>query len=138
MNARPGVVTNELTMRMTKLPWWIVVHRRIETLDTKLASRASEFMTNPLEDTLGLFNFGKYTQLANPLYAFTKVNKMWQIALDNEEDEEDNEEDKNAETEENNHNKNDDHNDGTRTTRRPKQGATKQVQINKIKTEQQL
>lgn len=127
-----GTLDQDHAMQMIKLPSSIVVHQQMDTLDTKLAAQASEFTTNPLEDTLGIFDFRKYQQIKNQDYAYTKVDKLWQINVKAEEEE--NADYSNLDTEET----------GEVAKRRiqPRQtrkdSNTLQVKINNIKTEMQL
>jgi hypothetical protein len=65
-------------MRMEKLPSSMVVHKRVVTLDTRLAEMDGELVSNPLEHNLGFYDFGRYTKAAEDAdYAFVKLNNMW-------------------------------------------------------------
>jgi hypothetical protein len=96
---RPGKVRKEAAMRLTKIP--------VDTADTRFMNATTELVHNPLEKSLGIFDFGKYAQ-ADPTkeYAFIKVNEMWDEPIDNDTDEEEEDEEPN----EQNH-KDTDHND---------------------------
>jgi hypothetical protein len=76
-NRRPGKRQKELAMRMEKIPSSLVVHKRVDTIDTRLAQWEGQLAANPLEKNLGFFDFGKYTQVPeNAEFAFVKINKM--------------------------------------------------------------
>jgi chemotaxis protein histidine kinase CheA len=65
-------------MRMEKLPSTIVIHKRVDTLDSRLAQMEGELANNPLEKNLGFFDFGKYTTAPqDAAFAFVKINDMW-------------------------------------------------------------
>jgi hypothetical protein len=76
---------------MEKLPLTIVIHKRVDTLDSRLAQMEGELANNPLEKNLGLFDFGKYTTAPeDAAFAFVKINEMWnepiQARMDSEEE----------------------------------------------------
>jgi hypothetical protein len=65
-------------MRMEKLPSTIVIHKRVDTLDSRLAQMKGQLANNPLEKNLGFFDFGKYTLAPeDAAFAFVKINDMW-------------------------------------------------------------
>jgi hypothetical protein len=81
-------------MRLTKIPSAIVIHKRVDTADTRFMEQTQDLVHNPLEKSLGLFDFGRYAQAApDKEYAFVKINKMWDEPV--EDDEEDNDEQNN-------------------------------------------
>jgi hypothetical protein len=89
-----GKRQKELAMRMEKLPSTIVIHKRVDTLDSRLAQMEGPLANNPLERNLGFFDFGKYTIAPDSEdFAFVKVNEMWDepidANLDSEEESED-------------------------------------------------
>jgi hypothetical protein len=58
---RLGKLRKEAVMRSTKLPSTIVIHKRVDTADTRFMERAETLVLhNPLEKSLGLFDFEKY------------------------------------------------------------------------------
>jgi hypothetical protein len=76
---------------MTKIPSTVVIHKRMDSMDTRLMRMKGEIVHNPLEQNLGLFDFGSYHQAdPNAPYAFERVNQIWQEDIDT--DESDNEE----------------------------------------------
>jgi hypothetical protein len=91
---KKGKRHKELAMRMEKLPSSVVIHKRVDTLDTRLAQMEGQLASNPLERNLGFFDFGKYIMAAdNKDFAFVKVNEMWnepiEAELDSENDDSD-------------------------------------------------
>ena len=78
LTKRPGKRTKELAMRMERLPSSLVVHKRVATLDTKLAEMGGDMVSNPLERNLGFYDFGRYTTAPGDAdYAFEKLNDLW-------------------------------------------------------------
>ena len=59
---------------MEKLPLTMVIHKRMDRMDTRLATMKEPLVHNPLEKNLGFFDFGKFTR-ANPKsdHAFDKI-----------------------------------------------------------------
>jgi hypothetical protein len=57
---QPGKLHKEAAMRLTKLPLTIVIHKRVDTADTRFMEQAAKLVHNPLEKSLGIFDFGKY------------------------------------------------------------------------------
>jgi hypothetical protein len=74
-----GYRHKELTMHMEKLPSTIIIHKRVDTLDSRLTQMDGELTNNPLEKNLGFFDFGKYTLAPEEAtFAFVKINEdMW-------------------------------------------------------------
>ena len=56
MNRKPGKITTEAAHRLTKLPSTIVIHKRMDTIDTKMLARRAELCDTPLEKALNLEN----------------------------------------------------------------------------------
>ena len=74
----PGKRMKELAMRMERLPSSLVVHKRVTTLDTKLAEVGGDLVSNPMERKLGFYDFGRYTKAPDDAYyAFEKLNESW-------------------------------------------------------------
>ena len=87
----------ESAIQMEKLPLTMVIHKRMDTMDTKLATMKEPLVHNPLEKNLGFFDFGRFT-CANPDsdLAFKKIAALWNDEVENSdssEEEDDNEED---------------------------------------------
>jgi hypothetical protein len=87
----------ELAMRMEKLPPSMVVHKKVATLDNRIAEIEGELVSNPLERNLGFYDFGRYTKVVGDAdYAFEKMNDLWDEEIRaelNSEDETETEED---------------------------------------------
>ena len=79
LNRSPGKRMKELAMRMEKLPSSLVIHKRVDTLDTRLAEMEGALVSNPLERNLGFYDFGKYTTAPGDAnFAFEKIADLWQ------------------------------------------------------------
>jgi hypothetical protein len=97
VSTKIGYMHKELAMRMEKLLSTIVIHKRVDTLDSRLTQMEGELINNPLETNLGLFSFRKYTIAPDDAaFAFEKINDMWnepiQARMDSEEETSDAEE----------------------------------------------
>ena len=78
---------------MEKIPSSLVIHKNLDTTDTRLASLEGPLVQNPLEQNLGLEFFGKYIRAPEEAnFAFDKIEDLWDIEVDDSEDEEDPEE----------------------------------------------
>jgi len=82
--SRPkGKRMKEMAFRMERLPSTIVIHKRVDTLDTRFAKMEQNLADRPLEQTLGFIDFGKYRKApTNSDHAFVKVNDMWSEPID--------------------------------------------------------
>ena len=68
----------EMAFRMEKFPSTIIIHKRVDTLDTRFAKMEEELADRPLEQTLGFVNFGKYQKVpADSDHASVRVHNMW-------------------------------------------------------------
>jgi hypothetical protein len=71
---------------MTKIPSTVIIHKRLDSADTRLMRMKGEIVHNPLEQNLGLFDFGSYHQAdPNSPYAFERINQIWQEDIDTDE-----------------------------------------------------
>ncbi len=78
LTRRPGKRMKELAMRMEKLPSSLVIHKRVDSLDTRLTEMEGDLVSNPLERNLGFYDFGKYTTApADADFAFEKIGDLW-------------------------------------------------------------
>ena len=69
----------ELAMRMEKLTSSLVIHKRVATLDTRLAEMEGALVSNLLERILGFYDFGRYTKAPRDAnFAFEKIADLWQ------------------------------------------------------------
>jgi hypothetical protein len=87
INRRKGKRQREAAMRMEKIPLSVVIHKRIDTMDTRFAKMKQDLVDNPLEQ---FFDFGKYHKTVEDAdYAFVRVSKMRDepIKKDSSEDE---------------------------------------------------
>jgi hypothetical protein len=79
---RPGKRRKELSMRMEKLPSSMVIHKRVATLDSRLAEMEGDLVSNLLKSNLGFYDFGKYTTAPGDAeYSFEKINELWDEEL---------------------------------------------------------
>ena len=78
LTKRPGKRMKELAMRMEILPSSMVIHKRVATLDNRLAEMEGALVSNPLERNLGFYDFGRYTKAPGDAdFAFEKINDLW-------------------------------------------------------------
>ena len=98
LTKRPGKRSKELAMRMERLPSSLVVHKRVNTLDTTLAEMGGDFVSNPLERNLGFYDFGRYTKAPDDAdYAFEKLNDLWNEEIPNDDSDEESSDESEAE-----------------------------------------
>jgi hypothetical protein len=61
----------EAAMCMENIPSMVIIHKRLDSLDTRFAKMDQDLVNNPLEQNLGFFDFGKYHKAADDAdYAF--------------------------------------------------------------------
>ena len=84
----PGKRQKYAASVMERIPSSLIVNKQVDTSDTRLAALEGDLVTNPLEQNLGLFEYGKYVR-ANPEAgsAFDRVEDLWQIDLEASDDE---------------------------------------------------
>ena len=84
LSGKRGKITTEAAIRMERIPSTVVIHKRIDTMDTRMATMKEPLVHNPLEKNLGFFEFGKYAK-ANPQseHAFEKIVTMWNEEVEN-------------------------------------------------------
>jgi hypothetical protein len=58
-----GKKHKEAAFGMTKIPSTVVIHKIMDSMDTRLMRMKSKIVHNPLEQNLGLFDFGSYHQV---------------------------------------------------------------------------
>ena len=82
---------------MEKIPSTLVLHKRTDGVDTRLASICSPLAPSPLERWLGVLDCGAYRQAeGNPNWAFVKLDSMWSdkvVSSDSSDDEEQDDDD---------------------------------------------
>ena len=86
----PGRKQKYAATVMERVPSSLIVNKQLDTSDTRLAALEGDLVSNPLEQNLGLFEYGRYVR-ANPEAgcAFDKVEDLWQINLEDSDDESD-------------------------------------------------
>jgi chemotaxis protein histidine kinase CheA len=85
---KAGKKHKEAAFRMTKIPSTLVIHKRMDSTDTRIMRMKGDIVHNPLEQNLGLIDLGSYHQAdPNAPYAFERVNQIWQEDIDTEESE---------------------------------------------------
>jgi hypothetical protein len=83
----------ESAFRMHKIPSTIVIHKRVDTSDTRLAGTRQILSHSPLEQQLGLVDFGRYATTASDTEnAFERIRDMWEDEDEPEVDSSDDEE----------------------------------------------
>ena len=94
LTKQPGKERKELAWRLTKISSTVVVHKRVNTADTKLVEQMSGWANSPMEKNLGIYDFGRYAKAPpNEDFAFVKINEMWDEKLQASESEEESEPD---------------------------------------------
>jgi hypothetical protein len=78
INRRKGKRRREAAFRLERIPSSVVIHKRLDSADTRFAQLENELIRNPLEQNLGFFDFGRFHKAAaNADHAFVRVNEMW-------------------------------------------------------------
>ena len=68
----------EAAFRIHKVPSTIVLHKRVDTPDTRLASMRQMLSHSPLEQQLGLVDFGRYATTPKDIQnAFVPIKEIW-------------------------------------------------------------
>ena len=88
---RPGVITEEHASRMELLPSTLILHRRTDGFDTRIAEIRAPFAQSPLVQRLGEADAGHYGRAQGDdelEWAFEKVADLWaeETASDSSED----------------------------------------------------
>lgn len=92
LNRRAGVRQKQAAWRLERIPSSVVVHKRLDSTDSRWLEQTARFQNNPLEHNLGFFDFGKYHKAANDAkYAFEKVEELMGYDIDFDDDDEDSE-----------------------------------------------
>ena len=77
---------------MEKIPTTLVIHRRTDGFDSRLATMISPFVINPLEQQLGAVEPGQYKRAAGTdggNWAYTKIKDMWHQEVDSDSSDDD-------------------------------------------------
>jgi hypothetical protein len=96
LNRQPGVKQKQAAWRLERIPSSVVVHKRMDTCDTRWVQQNANLMDNPLEHNLGFFDFGRYHKaLDTAKYAFDKVGDLLGYDLESDDEEDDKESEEN-------------------------------------------
>ena len=89
-----GVKQKQAAWRLERIPSSIVVHKRVDSLDTRWMERFLALKDNPLEHNLGFFDFGKYHKAADgEKHAFEKVGELMGFEVDSDDEDSEDEND---------------------------------------------
>jgi hypothetical protein len=87
---RPGRILKYAASVMERIPSSVIIHKHLDTTDTRLSALDQPLVKNPLEQSLGFHQYGKYVKApAGADFAFDKVEDLWSIDIDSEEEDED-------------------------------------------------
>ncbi len=79
----------ESAARMERNPSTLVIHKRPDGADTRMASMRHPLVNNPVQKWLGAIDSGAYRPAApNENQAFVKIEDMWSDPIDESDDEE--------------------------------------------------
>ncbi len=92
LNQHPGKPQKQPAWHLERIPSSVVVHKRVDSSDTRLLQQTTELKDNPLEHNLGFFDFGKYHKAADDAnFAFEKVGDLLAYDIDSDEESDDGE-----------------------------------------------
>jgi hypothetical protein len=92
LNRKPGVRQKQAAWRLERIPSSVVVHKRMDSMDTRWVKGSTTLVDNPLEHNLGFFDFGKYHKAPNDAsYAFDRAEDLLGYDLESESDSEESE-----------------------------------------------
>jgi hypothetical protein len=98
---RPGRIQKESATRMEKLPSTVIISKKADGVDTRLAQMESKHVMNPLENALGAYEFAEYKQAPEgSRHGFVKIEDLWQEQVDGSDDEDNDSEEGGDETDE--------------------------------------
>lgn len=84
---KPGKPRKHSGALMEKIPSTVIVNKRIDSVDTRLAALEKPLVHNPLEQALGFYQFGRYVQAPpHSNFAFDRVEDLWSIELSGDSD----------------------------------------------------
>jgi ribosomal protein L21E len=84
---RPGRIRKYSAGVMEKIPSSLIINKHLDTSDTRLATLNQDLVNNPLEQSLGFFEFGKYVKAAPGAdFAYDKVEDLWSINVESDEE----------------------------------------------------
>ena len=86
--SKAGKIIKYSAAVMEKIPSSLVVHKHLDTTDTRLSAMEHPLVKNPLEQNLGFHKFGKYVRATEGASeAFDKVEDLWAIEIDSDDEE---------------------------------------------------
>jgi hypothetical protein len=84
---KPGKLLKFSASNMTKIPSTLVIHKKLDTQDTRLAALERPLVHNPLEQALGFHQYGKYVRTPSDTeFAYDRIEDMWQDEVDDDSD----------------------------------------------------
>ena len=87
---RPGKIRQYSAAVMERIPSALVVNKHLDTTDTRLAALDTPLTHNPLEQSLGFHQYGKYVRAPKEAqFAFDRIEDLWSIDLDPDSDDDD-------------------------------------------------
>jgi hypothetical protein len=87
---KPGTLQKYAASLMERIPSSLIVNKYLDTADTRLSALGQELISNPLEQNLGFFEFGKYVRAPSEAdFAFDRVEDLWSVDLEPDSDSED-------------------------------------------------
>jgi hypothetical protein len=99
LKRRPGVRQKQAAWRLERVPSSMVLHKRLDSIDTRWLAQATNLRNNPLEHNLGFFDFGRYHKAPDDAkYAFDRAEDLLQYDLDSDDGEESDDENDDATT----------------------------------------
>jgi hypothetical protein len=82
---RPGKILKYSAGVMERIPSSLIVNKHLDTSDTRLATLDQELISNPLEQSLGFHEYGKYVRAApGSNFAFDRIEDLWSIDIDSD------------------------------------------------------
>ena len=82
---RHGRVVKESAARMERIPSPLILHKPSRGIDTRLATYTHAMIDNPLEQTMGIFEHGRYKHApADSPFAFEKIEDLWQEEIESD------------------------------------------------------
>jgi hypothetical protein len=86
----PGKVRKEAAMRLERIPSRLVLHKRIDGTDVRLASMTGPLSHMPAANEFGVRQYGSYRASTNQEFAFEKIKEIWneEISDDSSNDDE--------------------------------------------------
>ena len=86
---KPGKPRKHAGALMEKIPSTLIVNKRVNSVDTRLAALEKPLVHNLLEQSLGFYQYGRYVQAPpESEFAFDRVEDLWDIDLASDSDSE--------------------------------------------------